>query len=289
MTDNVISAPTGVSFSQRLFIKYINWYSVSVLSFITVILFYQFLVVFLSYALGYHVEFHFGKVNTLPHLNAFWSGNRVMVIYTLPALIIMIGCSFFLIDLLPGVKTVTLWLWFRFWIMCFSLLLSTTLFTLSLFPVFTFSTGENYYFQGFSVVASWYSLSSLWAVLLLLVAIIINILAGYLISSVLFYISPSDFWTKSGRRYPRQIIFKAFLMTVVCLIPISTLLSYPHYYMFFLIMFLHAVFWLPGLLQISTEAILQRSIRVDETPAKPSYYLIAFVFILIMILLIFFA
>ena len=278
-----------LSFSTELFYQLINWYFVAAISFIVAVLVYQFSIVLLSAALSYSVEFHFGKVDTLPHINAFWSGTRVLVLYSIPALLLLFISAFLTIDLLPGAQVVNLKLWFRFWLVFFGILIGSTLLTLSLFPMFTFSNGTNYFFQGFSVIASWYYLSVQWALLLFVISVGLNITMGYVLSTSFFYMSPPDFVIRYGKKkYPRRIILRSFFFTLILIIPIAVVLSYPLYYKFFLILFLHALLWLPGLMQISTDALLQRSIRNEALKPKLNYLLFAVLALMIILVRIFF-
>ena len=152
--------------------------------------------------------------------------------------------------------------WFRFWAMFFAILLGTTLLTLTLFSTMT---ANSSLFQGFAIVTYWYGLPELVSIIIVILSFLLNFASGFLCSRALFYIAPSDFMVKEGKRYPRKIIITSFIYTVLFVFLIAIGLSYPDYWSFFAIMFFHACLWLPGLLSISTESVMNRASKKKAT------------------------
>lgn len=269
--------------------QFMNWYFVASISFILAIVIYQILVAVMSKALGYTVDFHFGKVDTLPHSHAYWSGGRVLVLFSIPSLFMMVLSAFFSIGLLGETPVVTIAIWLRFWFVFFGTLIGTTLLTLSLFPKFLSSSGGSYFHQGFSVIASWFDLSELWVLLLFSLSVIINLVMGFVMSSSFFYLSPSDNMIRHvQKKYPTRTIVKSFLYTVFLTFGVSVILSYPDYFKFFIVLFLHAFFWLPGLMFVSTDAIVQRSNRKKDMGSELNHFLLIVLVLLVISIRIFF-
>jgi hypothetical protein len=197
--------------------------------------------------------------------------------------------SIFSIGLFVENPMVTTALWFRFWFVFFCMLIGTTLLTLSLFPKFLSSAGGSYFHQGFSVISSWFDLSEVWLLPLFSTAVVMNLVMGFMMSSSFFYLSPSDHMIREVKnKYPAKAIVRLFLYPIVLTFVIAFILSYPDYYKFFIILNPGSLLWLPGLMFISTDAIMQRRNRKKDMESGLNYFLLIILICLVMLIRIFF-
>ena len=249
------------SFSKEAFDHFLNWVFFAALAFICVILFYQFLVSGISLALGYETHIHFGKVESLPHRIDYWSNTRVLILYFFPPVLLLVVGIGILGVLLLGSPKINFWTWFRFWLMVFSLLFSTTLLSLSFY---SWAAASKPVFQGFAVIVRWYGLTYIWSVIFASFAVILNFAVGFACSYILINVAPGDFMVKKGKRYPRKIVLTSFVYTILFVFVVSMILSYPDSINLFLIMFGQSILWLPGLLNITNESLRKRKISRNK-------------------------
>ena len=276
----------GYTFSKEAFQLYLKWLCFATLAFIVVILLNELLVGTISRVLGYVTHVFFGRVESLPHYNVYWNNIRVLALYMFPPLVILMVGVILLGIIAFGPLVMNTATWFRFWVMFFAVLLGTTLLTLTLFSTMT---ANSSLFQGFAIVTYWFGLPELVSIIIVILSFLLNFAAGFLCSRALFYIAPSDFMIKEGKRYPKKIIITSFIYTVLFVLLIAIGLSYPDYWSFFAIMFFHACLWLPGLLTISTESVMNRASKKKVTnvviiETRHNYLLIGFTLVLIILL-----
>jgi len=285
MADLLVVRGTKYSISKIALSNYLNWLVFAVTAFLCVIMVYQLFLGTLSYLLGYETHVYFGKVDSFPQANKFWSSNRVMIMYALPPFLLLIFSAFFFALILFSPGEVNRWKWFAYWIAVFATLLGTSLMCLAPVPALSMPMST---FQGFAVVVSWFQLGIIWPVVLISISCTINIVLGYICSPVLIKLSPSSVIVKKDRR-GKEIIMHAFLYPVILVAFVAFILSYPRSVTFFIIFFLQVFFWLPGLYSINPKTLTRRGSR--GTPGKPTsnYLLFTMVIIAIVVIRIFFS
>ena len=286
MSDVAVVDTKNSTFSKRAFRHVLNWFFLAALAFIVVVLFYQLIIGLISLGLGYQTHVHFGKVDTMPYYNRYWSNSRVLALYAFPAIFFLFVTAFVLCALLFAPEEGN-WRWVAFWVMVFSALLSSSLLSMSLISAMV-ARGSLY--QGFAVVSSWFGLSSAWSISFITLAGFINIALGFVCSPVLLKLAPPDFILRKEKKSPMGIVINSFICPIILLFPIAILLSYPGYGSFFAVMFAHFLFWLPGLFTISLAKVGERRSRGKTTPETySSYWLVGLTLSLIIIIRIFFA
>ena len=234
--------------------------------------------------LGYDTHIHFGKVESMPHDVKFWNGNRVLILYLMPPLVFLFISIFLLGGLLYGRQTVNGWRWFRFWFMVFSVLLSTTLMTLSLFSVFT---TKGSLFQGFSVVCYWYGLPLICPIILIILSGVINFGLGFLCAPVLLHLAPEDS-AKEWKKRPSRVVLYSFILPVAALFFLALVLSFPGYCLFFDVLFVHACLWLPGLFTASTASLRDRRSSTRTIKPELNYLMAGITLVFVVLIRIFF-
>ena len=258
----------------------------AVLAFIIVVVIYQAIVALLSFGLGYRTLLHFGKVDSMPYFNRFWSNSRVLAIYAAPSIFLLALTAFLLGALLYSPKDNVQWRWVAFWLMVFSAILGTTLLSTSFVSALV-AKGSLY--QGFAVVTSWFGLSSAWSIGFITIAGFINIALGFISSPVLLKLAPPDFMIRKEKKSPAGIIVNSFMIPLALLGVVAFFLSYPGHVSFFALMLCHALLWLPGLFTISLASVGSRRSRgKTTTESHSSYLLLGLTVSLIIIIRIFF-
>ena len=273
-------------FSKKAFKGLLNWLFIGVLSFIAVVLLHQLTIGAISLALGYETHIHFGKVDSFPQVNRFWSGTRVLALYALPSVGLIMASAFMLIALLFAPKGDINWRWVAFWLMIVAVLLGTTLMSISLISELIVNGSL---FQGFAVVTRWFGLSIYWSIALLILSGVINIAFGFLCSEVLLNLAPSDFIIRDERNSPRTVVINTFVYPMLLLFPVAIALSYPGHFFFFVVMFFHACLWLPGLLNISETSLRKRRSRGKNVALHSNYLLCALAIAGIIVVRLFFS
>jgi len=274
------------TFSKEAFQLYLKWLCFAALAFIAVVVLNELLIGTISYALGYVTHVFFGRVESSPHYNVYWNNIRVLALYAFPPLFILLVAIILVGIVAFGPLAMNTATWFRFWFMFFSMLLSTTLLTLTLFSTMT---ANSSLFQGFAILTYWFGIPELVSIILIIISLLLNFAAGFLCSRSFFYIAPSDFMIKEGKRYPRKIVITAFIYAVLIVFGIAIGLSYPNYWSFFAIMFFHACLWLPGFFTISAESVMKRASKkkfkdTEMVGTRRTYILIALTIALIIII-----
>lgn len=214
------------------------------LGFLAVVLSHQLILGFISYLLGYETQITFGQVISKPFDNRYWSANRVLLMYAVPTVVYLFGACLMAFYLLYIVKEVDRWYWFLFWCMVFSVLFITTQFTLA--PLASF-TAKGPIYQGISVVANWWGVDTFNLLIFSFISLLINIVFGIISFRLLMQLSPSR-TTMQKKNTQRAVILNCFVYPIALLLPLAILLAYPQSILFFVVMFLHSLFWLPGLI-----------------------------------------
>jgi|GEM_PF-3327837 len=253
--------------SLRLFA---SWYLFAALSFITVVIFFESLFSGLAVALGYKLHVHFGAVDTLPHDIKYWSDFRVNLLFAFPSIASLFLGGLLTLRFFLESKAQSIWAWVRFWVMVFFILYATTELSLALINV-VMNKGALY--QGFSVTCYWYGITNLGKVVLFVIALIIDFVASLFASPILFYLAPRDFNRKKRKKTGRVVVYSYFL-TVLFIFPIAIFLSFPAYHSFFVVMFIHALLWVPGLMNVSNESLIKRSSGGDLIQPYSNYVLL---------------
>jgi hypothetical protein len=266
--------------------RLLSWYFIAALAFIGVVLFHQFMVGTVSYLLGYQTHIHFGKVDSLPAINRFWSSTRVLALYALPSALLLFLSLFILLALLFAPKNEIEWRWTAFWVMVFSALMGTTELSISLISALT-SKGSLY--QGYAVITSWFGLSLTWSIGFIILSGLINISFGFICSPALLDLAPPDFIVKKISNTHREIVLNTFVYPILLLVPIAALLSYPGYLSFFAVMFFHACLWFPGLFSESKASVNKRRSRGKSLESHSNYLLVGLTVLLVIIIRIFFS
>jgi hypothetical protein len=270
------------SFSKAGLRDFFNWFFFAAIAFISVMLIYQLFVAGISVILGYETHVHIGKVDSLPHTIDHWSSNRVLLLYVFPPLFLLVVGLSMMAVLLFGSPKVNYWTWFRFWFMVFSILFASTLMSLSFY---SWTQVTRSLFQGFAVLIRWFGLTYIWAVLSVAFSIILNFSLGFAASFVLIPIARGNFIVRRGKRYAREIILTSFACTIISVFLIAIILGYPGNAKLFLIMFSHSILWIPGLLNISNEAMRRRKGMKTQNPQPPSLYLQIGILVVLIVLI----
>ena len=258
------------SFSKEGLREFFNWFFFAALAFMSVMVLYQTFVAGISVVLGYETHIHIGKVDSLPHSIDYWSNTRVLLLYFFPPMFLLaVGLSMMAV-LLFGSPKVNYWTWYRFWFMLFCILFASTLMSLSFY---SWTQVTRSLFQGFAVIVRWYGLTYIWSVLSVAFSIILNFSIAFAGSYILIPIARGDFMTRRGKRHRREIVMTSFISTLLCVFVISVIIGYPGNVKLFTIMFSHSILWIPGLLNISDEAMRRRKGMKTQNPAMPSLYL----------------
>jgi hypothetical protein len=285
MSDEIKTEYKQDSFSKESFQQSINWFFCAALAFMIVIMLHQFFVGSISYILGYVTKVHFGKIESLPHYDVYWNSTRVVAMYAIPTFLLLLLAGVCIASCLFGSQGVNIWMWLRFWIMVFSLLLGTTLMTLALCS--TLSVSGSLY-QGFGVIVHWFDLHIFWSILLITLAIALNFGFGLASSAIIMYLAPSDFMIKKGKKHPQKIVLNSFIYTMIFVFLIALAFSVPSYWQFFFVMFFLSLFWLPGLFIISNDTLRKRASRGEVFESRVNYFLVITTLVLIGIIFLFF-
>jgi hypothetical protein len=285
MSDNIEIELKEGAFSKESFKQLLNWFFSAVLAFIAVMLSYIMILGSLSYATGFDTHIHFTHVDSLEHDVDQWDTDVVLALFALPSFLFLLFSAFLYVSMLSNPQTLTIWKWFKFWFMAFSVLLSTTLMSVSVSSASTRVQGPFY--QGFAPLLHWFGASPFFAIVLLLLSFIMNVSFGFIVSPVLMYLAPSDFIVAAKRRNPNKIVFNSFIYTLPAVLLIAILLSLPDYYPFFVIMFFHAVLWLPGLFNISSDSLTKRQSRPKISKIYSVYLMTGLILFLLIIIRIF--
>lgn len=222
-----------------------NWvqsFCMSVLGFIMAVVFHQLLVYMASIALGYETTFSFGKVELKPFDVQYWSNMRVVFIYALPTLFILTLSAFLVGWLLRPNRPIKNWYLVVFWFITFSVLYLTAEMTIA--PVSSL-IGRGTMYQGMSVMVRWFDLQIYWTIALVILALLINISFAYFGFKVLYFYRPSS-RNMYMSKYLRQIVSSNFIYPLLLLLPLAVVIAYPDSMLFFVIMLLHGLAWLPG-------------------------------------------
>ncbi len=274
--------------SKPLLRQFARWILLAAVGFIAAVLLYQVQVAFISYSLNYVTKVHFAKVDSMPHLASYWNDYRVVAIYVLPPVMLLLFSFLLLTYMIIYRYSVSMWRWFMMWFIMFGIVLSTTLMSVSVFS--SLEVGGSL-FQGFAVVMLWFDLPIVSSLLFFAFAMSINVGCGLICADIFIYLAPEDFVIKRDGDDTglQRIAFKSFAYVVLPLFAVAIWLSYPHYYSFFVFMFLHIFLWLPGLLIISPEGLTRRQLRVLSIRPIPVYLLSGLVIGLIVFLKLFFS
>lgn len=232
-------------------------------------MFYQLLSAVISYSLAYKTIIHFGGIESSPHENEFWSGLRVFTLYGLPALILIALAFFNFFTLLALVEELTLFIWLRFWVMVFSLLLSTSYISIGLAQTAHLSTKL---FRGLAVIAYWFDLSPIVTIFFLAIAAGLNMAAGFFCTPMFALMAPEG-PSRGPKSYSQPyIVFISFAVVVLAILPFALILGYPDTLLFFSLMFFHAILWLPGMM-LNDEFFQKRNLLKSNVNPLPIYVL----------------
>jgi hypothetical protein len=270
-----LSAKTGAPLLHSFF--------VAVVAFVTVVLVHQFLLGTISYMLKYDTQITFAKVTAQPFDNRYWSSNRVVLMYVFPSAVFLFGsllCAFYMRFV---IKQVTDWYRFAHWCMVFSLLYVSAQFTLAPLGAVV---GKGIIYQGVAVAANWWGIDALNLVALSFGSLSINVALGFFCFRIVMQLSPSrSAWHKQSGR--QEIIRNYFLYPILLLLPIVLLLSYSTSVLFFGVMLLHSLLWLPGLFIKSQQNFRLENNAVKITECSTGFLLPAIAVVLILFVFLF--
>ena len=255
-------------------------FCIAVFAFLAVVLTHQLIVGVLSYVLDYDTQVTFGKVISKPYDTRNWSSNRVLAMYVAPSVFFIVAAISIAVYMLYTVKVVKGLYRFFFWVMVFSVLFVTAQFTLA--PLAA-TIGKGSLYQGISVAAAWWGVDTFRLLIFSLLALLINIVFGFIGFRLLMQFSP--LFTPGQKQVgQRDTIRYYFIYPIAMLMPVALLLAYPNSLVFFAAMLLHAILWLPGLYIKS-----QVGYRFEGTVAKATKistgYLLPVVVLLMVILI----
>jgi hypothetical protein len=274
------------TFSREGFGLLLSWFFFATIMFILVVMSHQLAVGILSHFMGYETHIYFGKVDSSSHLNKFWSSTRVVLLYAFPTLLLLLISGILLAGFYWSPRQLNIWRWLRFWVMVFAALFSTTMLSL---PLITTILEKGSLYQGFVVIFHWFGASGGWAIFLFAVSVIANFTVGFLCSPILTYLAPPDFMVRKGKKHPRRIVMNSFVLVILLIFPISIFLSSPFFRTFFIVMFIHAILWLPGLFNINNQSLINRSSRKNIIQPYSNYLLGGLTLSLIILVKIFFS
>jgi len=268
--------------SGEIFSLAAQWFLIAAFSFLFVALFHQFLAGGISYGIGYQTHIHIAKVESLPHYDSYWSTGRVLALYAFPGLFLLLVSIVLLNSLLLGSNTVTIGKWIRFWIMVFCVLMTTTLMSISFFNTLD---PQNTLFQGCAVLVYWFRSSVFGATLFILVSGAINLIFGFVSARVLFDLMP--ILIKKRGKSARTKLLASFYYPVLAIFPLVILISFPHYWFFFVVMLFHAVLWLPGLYFIDPSTLRRGEIMISASNNYMAYTLLGAIIVISVLIRIF--
>ena len=176
------------------------------------------------------------------------------MLYAWPSLFFLSIAFLLFYNLYTNPKGISNWYKFKFWWMVFSVLYVTAIVTMA--PL-AYTLCDGPFYTGFAVVARWRNagLNSLF--ISSGISVSLNIVAGFVAAPLLMRFSPSRSLvaTRQGKKI---IITRYFLLSLLAVLPVAILLAYPGGVVFFVIVLVHAILWLPGLFMIKGNSIITR-------------------------------
>ncbi len=256
--------------------------SIAQLGLLIVVLSHQFVLAGLSKALGYQTHMVFGKVTSAPFENQYWSDNRVLVMYGFPPvlyLLLALAAALYL----HFARQVTTFYRLLFWCMVFSLLLISAQLTLSPWASAQ-SKGSGY--QGLVVVANWWGAQSLHLISFTFISLLLNLLFGFISFKMVLQLSPS-LSAIQKREGQRMVIRQQFIYPLLITMVPALLLAYSDTVLFFIVLFIHALLWLPGLFIKTRPGFRYKGTFTKSPPMELSYSLVVVLVVAVVLIRIF--
>ena len=223
-------------------------FCMAALGFYAAVLLHQFLVALLSVIMGYDTHVFFYAVSSKPNDFRYWGSVRVIILYALPALAVLSLCGALMWYLLRSNREIKNWYLSAFWFIVFSVVFITSEMTVS--PISSM-LGRGVVFQGIVIVVKWFNLGTYWTAAFAVLGVVINLFFGVVSYKILYLFRPTS-RHKYLNEFHREIIITNFVYPLVLLVPLVFLVAYPDAEIFFMVMLVHALLWVPGFLFVSS-------------------------------------